>query len=153
MPPSPQTPWTPATAPKCHHAPHAPRLEEQFLRKDLLVCPRNESDPGHMLSWWLIIKRWLKVFGSPSRKSDEKEKKKKKTRKVIAKLFALNANTKRCLNVKFSTYYFHMKTKILAELQICIGVPLISEYAFSLHVELKFSFLKKTIRGSMKLIA
>ena len=27
-------------------------------------------------------------------------------------------------NVKFSTYYFHMKTKILADFQICISVPL-----------------------------
>ena len=69
-----------------------------------------------------------------------RRKKRKKTRKVIAKLFALNANAKRCFNVKFSTYHFHMKTKILAELQICIGVPLISEYAFSLHVELNFLF-------------
>ena len=31
---------------------------------------------------------------------------------------------KRCFNVKFSTYYFQMKTKILADFQICIGVPL-----------------------------
>ena len=30
-------------------------------------------------------------------------------------------------NVKFSTYYFHMKTKILADFQICISVPLISD--------------------------
>ena len=28
-------------------------------------------------------------------------------------------------NVKFSTYYSHMKTKILADFQICIRVPLI----------------------------
>ena len=31
---------------------------------------------------------------------------------------------KRCFNVKFSTYYFHMKTKILADIQICISVSL-----------------------------
>ena len=31
------------------------------------------------------------------------------------------------LNVKSSTYYFHMKTKILADFQICISVPLIFE--------------------------
>ena len=29
-----------------------------------------------------------------------------------------------CFNVKFSTYYFHVKTYILAEFQICISVPL-----------------------------
>ena len=29
-----------------------------------------------------------------------------------------------CFNVKFSTYYFHMKGKALAEFQICISVPL-----------------------------
>ena len=33
----------------------------------------------------------------------------------------------RCFNVKFSTYYFHMKTKLLADFQICISVPLTSE--------------------------
>ena len=27
-------------------------------------------------------------------------------------------------NVKCSTYYFHMETKILADFQICISVPL-----------------------------
>ena len=27
--------------------------------------------------------------------------------------------------VRFSTYYFHTKTKILADFQICISVPLI----------------------------
>ena len=31
------------------------------------------------------------------------------------------------LNVRSSTYYFHMKTKILADFQICISVPLILE--------------------------
>ena len=30
--------------------------------------------------------------------------------------------SKRCFNVKSSTYYFHMKTKILADFQICISV-------------------------------
>ena len=31
---------------------------------------------------------------------------------------------KTCFNVKSSTYYFHVKKKILADFQICIGVPL-----------------------------
>ena len=32
---------------------------------------------------------------------------------------------KRCFNVKSSTYYFHMNTKILADFQICVIVSLI----------------------------
>ena len=31
---------------------------------------------------------------------------------------------KRCFNVKYSTYDFHMKTRILADFQICTSVPL-----------------------------
>ena len=34
------------------------------------------------------------------------------------------SKSKRCFNVKSSTLYFHMKTKILADFQICISVPL-----------------------------
>ena len=34
------------------------------------------------------------------------------------------SESKRCFNVKSSTYCFHMKTKILADFQICISVPL-----------------------------
>ena len=30
-----------------------------------------------------------------------------------------------CYNVKSSTFYFDMKTKILADFKICISVPLI----------------------------
>ena len=37
----------------------------------------------------------------------------------------ISQKVKGVLNVKSSTYYFHMKTKILAEFQICISVPLI----------------------------
>ena len=33
--------------------------------------------------------------------------------------------SKRCFDVKFSTYYFHVKTEIFADFQICISVPLI----------------------------
>ena len=45
----------------------------------------------------------------------------------------------RCFNVKFSTYYFHMKTKILADFQICISVPL--KFAQDTRLPLKsFSF-------------
>ena len=34
------------------------------------------------------------------------------------------SKSKRCFNVKSSTYYFHIKTKILADFLICIIVPL-----------------------------
>ena len=34
---------------------------------------------------------------------------------------------KKCLNVKSSIYYFHVKTMILADFQICISAPLKSE--------------------------
>ena len=35
------------------------------------------------------------------------------------------SKSKRCFNMKSSTYYFHMKIKILAYFQICISIPLI----------------------------
>ena len=34
------------------------------------------------------------------------------------------SKSKRCFNVKSSTYYLHVKTKILTDFQICINVPL-----------------------------
>ena len=34
------------------------------------------------------------------------------------------SKSKRCFNLKSSTYYFHVKKKILADFQICISVPL-----------------------------
>ena len=34
------------------------------------------------------------------------------------------SKSKRCFNVKSSTYYFHVKTKILPDFQIWISVPL-----------------------------
>ena len=34
------------------------------------------------------------------------------------------SESRRCFTVKPSTYYFHMKTKILADFQICISVTL-----------------------------
>ena len=50
----------------------------------------------------------------------------------------ISQKLKRCFNVKSSTYCFHMKTKILADFQICISVHLFiylffscPEYAFS----------------------
>ena len=43
-------------------------------------------------------------------------------------------------NVKLSTYYFHMKTKILADFQICISVPLRSQNTFFFEVEKYWGF-------------
>ena len=37
---------------------------------------------------------------------------------------ALISESKRCFNVKSSTYYFHMKKKIVANFQVYISVPL-----------------------------
>ena len=34
------------------------------------------------------------------------------------------SKSKTCFNLKFSAYHFHTKTKILADFQICISVPL-----------------------------
>ena len=35
------------------------------------------------------------------------------------------SKSKKCFNVKCSAYYFHIKTKIFTDFQICISVPLI----------------------------
>ena len=46
----------------------------------------------------------------------------------VNKLFTFSrayiSKSKRCFNVKSSTYYFHMKTKLFADFQIYISVPL-----------------------------
>ena len=52
------------------------------------------------------------------------------------------SKSKMCFNVKSSTYYFHMKTKILADFQICISVPLIRS-----KFTLTNSLLKLTSHG------
>ena len=43
----------------------------------------------------------------------------------VNKLFSCAhiSESKKCFNLKSSTYYFHMKTVILADFQICISVP------------------------------
>ena len=47
----------------------------------------------------------------------------------VNKLFTIShahiSKSKGCFNLKSSAYYFHMKTKILADFQICVSVPLI----------------------------
>ena len=51
---------------------------------------------------------------------------------------AHTSERKRCFNIKSSTYYFHVKTKMLENFHICISVPLISkaQINYSLHWKL-----------------
>ena len=52
--------------------------------------------------------------------------------KLFTYLTAHILKSKRCFNAKSLTHYFHMKTKnILADFQICINVPLISQKLIS----------------------
>ena len=51
----------------------------------------------------------------------------------VNKLFSHISKSKRCFNVICSTYYFHMKTRVLADFQICISEPL-SEVAAMLPI-------------------
>ena len=56
--------------------------------------------------------------------------------------------SKRCFNARFSTCYFHMMRKILADFQICISVPL-RTWPFCeknlpwRHVEIRFAYFLK----------
>ena len=54
---------------------------------------------------------------------------------------SISQKNKRSFNVKPSTYYFHMKTKILVDFQICISAPL------TLH-EKKKDFSKSILKAS-----
>ena len=38
-------------------------------------------------------------------------------------IFITTFKSKTCFNVRSSTYYFHIKTRILPDFQICISVP------------------------------
>ena len=51
-----------------------------------------------------------------------------------------------CFNVKFSTYYFHMKIKVLAEFQICISVPLKEQLLFKTPQMAASVFFLKVIK-------
>ena len=44
--------------------------------------------------------------------------------KLFTYLTCAYLKSKKCFNMKFTTSYFHMKTKTLADFQIYIGVPL-----------------------------
>ena len=43
------------------------------------------------------------------------------------------SKSKMCFNVKSSTYYFHIKMKILTDFQICINVPLSKDFHSFIH--------------------
>ena len=45
--------------------------------------------------------------------------------KLFTHLTCAYLKSKRCFNVKYSTSYFHIETKILADFHFCISVPLI----------------------------
>ena len=61
------------------------------------------------------------------------------------------SKSKRCFDVKSSTHCFHMKTKILADFQICISVPLILNCVLSfLFVYVRFRRIR--IKVSLKII-
>ena len=78
--------WTLVTAHKSCHVPHTSQITTWgTIFRDFLMCPRNESDLGHMLSWKLVIKHWLKSFWQSVQKRWW-EGKMKKTRMAIAKL-------------------------------------------------------------------
>ena len=94
--------WLPCISRAVCHTRHEQQLQELFLQKDFLVCPRNESDLDHTLSWQLMIKRWLKSFWQSVQKKWREGKKGAKNKKAIAKLFALNANAISC---DYKKYY------------------------------------------------
>ena len=65
------------------------------------------------------------------------------------------SESKTCFNVKSSTYYFLMKTKILADFQICISVPFSSNvFITCMHIcdTHRSGFLFDTILRFVQLI-
>ena len=54
----------------------------------------------------------------------------------------LISKSKRCFNVKSSAYYFHLKTKALADFQICISVPFIRLMTYCVKLRRAVSFMK-----------
>ena len=49
------------------------------------------------------------------------------------------SKSKRCFNVKSSTYYLHMKTKILTDFKICTSAPLNLNVASHKHLILRLT--------------
>ena len=58
----------------------------------------------------------------------------------VNKLFTYLSKSKICFNVKSSTCYFQMKTKISADFQIYISVPLI-------EIPIKVEILRYLVKG------
>ena len=50
------------------------------------------------------------------------------------------SKSKRCFSLISSTYYFHLKTKIVADFEICISVPLMTKFCRILVKLTWFSF-------------
>ena len=123
----------------CNRVPHA----VPFLRNDFpysllktLKCPKFEKRRCKNLPFYWTF---LPLFGYTARMPLFSRISPDTSRSHISE-------NKRCFNVKSSTCYFRMKTKILAGFQICICVPLIrkvqNEIERSIHLE---SLSKKVV--------
>ena len=55
----------------------------------------------------------------------------------------ISQRVKFCFNVKSSTYYFHIKTDILVDFQILIGVPVIEQFFVSISLKGALSGLRQ----------
>ena len=54
----------------------------------------------------------------------------------------ISQKSKMCFNTKSSTYYFHMKTELLTDFQICISVPLNKNFTkICVSYSFRFTFL------------
>ena len=78
--------------------------------KYLPVCLRRTSDTDHTGLQQQTMEHKQNTFGSPF-KNTVGEKKEKK-RKIVAKLFALHANTTRMVSAKLFALHANAKTKI-----------------------------------------
>ena len=71
--------------------------------------------------------------------------------KLFTYLRAHISESKKCFNVKPSTHYFHMKTRILADFQICISVPSKQKNKQLLHFYLTYKSKQCSMNASAKL--
>ena len=79
--------------------------------------------------------------------NSKKKKKKKKTENFAHISRAHNSQGKGCSNVKSSTYYFHLKAKILADFEIYISVPLMYRLVKKLKVAKNFKEDLKSVES------
>ena len=63
------------------------------------------------------------------------------------------SESKRCINVKCSTYYFHMKTKILADFEICISAPLTPNHLLLGRQSLYYSNTASTVDRKLTVLS